>query len=123
MANVLPPKVEEARETILRATGRDYGPKLAGRQSRQWAAVVLQLAPQFEGEAPPAHSGRSLAEYRANAAACPHCEPIPRDERAGCGCTRRCTAGRSPREDGGVQITDCWDCELAPRRAESPRTA
>lgn len=64
--------------------------------------------------------GPSYAELRANMLACPFNAPVPPAERAGCGCTRRCTRvptlGDQP--GGGTTLTNCWfDCPIAPRRA------
>lgn len=62
----------------------------------------------------------TMKEMQANQRNCPHSEPIPKDQRRGCGCSMRCTAGFGNQPDGGTDIRNCWACPKSPRRTESP---
>lgn len=65
---------------------------------------------------PPRPSGPTTAEMIANAEACPHRVPMPEGEASPCGCRWKCLAGMGPkRRRGGVLLSDCWDCPIAPR--------
>ena len=89
--------------------------------NRRYVEVVRQVAagtvPRWEADRGPV-DGPADAELLANAESCPHRVPMPEAERTPCGCRWKCLAGRGPRRRrGGVLLSDCWACSLAPRRS------
>lgn len=93
--------------------GREgYRPRLDEVRAR------LGLGPYPRPTAAPSPApGPTNADLIANAESCPHRVPMPEGRRSPCGCQWLCAAEKSPRHRrGGVLLSDCWDCPVAPRR-------
>lgn len=131
---MIDPSISAAVEAVVRRTRHaryrqlvdpdhpDYRPEyVAGILAAAGRLVDPAPGPAPDPEPVPADdpAAPSGADLLANARACPHRGPIPEAEREGCGCARRCSAGRSPRPNGGVTVLDCWACPIAPRHQGS----
>lgn len=85
------------------------------RNRRCGDATYREYFVRFASSPPPPLPRIPGPDLLRNARGCPSREPIPEGDREGCGCSMRCDAGRSRRENGGVTVLDCWACPIAPR--------
>lgn len=108
--------MSKCKSCLVPARGRCRGEELGNRKCGDWRYVAYFLR-LFRGT----HKDHSFDLLR-NARDCPHRKPIPEAEREGCGCSHMCTAEptRSPLPNRGINVLQCWECDLAPRHARTP---
>lgn len=125
---------EAIRETLADGPVVSRRSAIAQRFARQhlhpdtfiasWSEYLLEVARPLASKTLSKRSTSSITFCRpsqldliANAEACPHRQPTPQDQRSPCGCPWSCSAGLGhPRRKGGVTLSDCWECDQAPRR-------